>query len=313
MSSVSANETALETPASGAWKHWFEISIHGVLMACATVSVITTVSIVVVLLTQSLSFFGFEEVSLWDFLTDTRWSPIIKPNQRFGIMPLVCGTVLVAIGSAMIAIPLGLGTAIYLSEYASATVRNIVKPLLEILAGIPSVVFGYVAVVFVSPLIKSWFPSAELFNAANACVVVGLMILPMIVSLSEEVLRSVPRSLREAAYALGATKLDVTGGVVVPAAMSGIFASFLLAIARAVGETMAVTLAAGATAHLTLNPLESIQTMTAYIVEVSSGDIVQGGIEHGTIFAVGMTLFLMTLALNTFAQWVLSRMREQYE
>lgn len=285
--------------------------MHCVLVVCATVSVVTTVSIVVVLFSQSLSFFS--QVSIVDFLTDTRWSPIIKPNQHFGIMPLVCGTMLVAGGSALIAIPLGLGTAIYLSEYASPTVRAIVKPLLEILAGIPSVVFGYVAVVFVSPLIKSWFPSAELFNAANACVVVGLMILPMIVSLSEEVLRAVPRSLREGAYALGATKLDVTAGVVVPAAMSGIFASFLLAIARAVGETMAVTLAAGATAQLTLNPLESIQTMTAYIVEVSSGDIVQGGIEHGTIFAVGMTLFLMTLALNTFAQWVLSRMREQYE
>ncbi len=314
MSSVlatNASPKALTPPANDAWRKWFEAFLHGVLMICATVSVITTVSIVVVLLTQSLSF--FREVSLIDFFTDTRWSPIIKPNQHFGIMPLVCGTMLVAAGSAMIAIPLGLGTAIYLSEYSSATVRNIVKPLLEILAGIPSVVFGYVAVMFVSPLIKSWFPSAELFNAANACVVVGLMILPMIVSLSEEVLRAVPRSLREAAYALGATKLDVTVGVVVPAAMSGIFASFLLAISRAVGETMAVTLAAGATAQLTLNPLESIQTMTAYIVEVSSGDLVQGSVEHGTIFAVGMTLFVMTLTLNSFAQWVLSRMREQYE
>ena len=311
MSSISTSNSALKAPPGDVWRKCFESGIHVILMICATVSVITTVSIVVVLLTQSLSF--FREVSLIDFFTDTRWSPIIKPNQHFGIMPLVCGTVLVAAGSAVIAIPLGLGTAIYLSEYASAGVRNTVKPLLEILAGIPSVVFGYVAVVFVSPLIKSWFPSAELFNAANACVVVGLMILPMIVSLSEEVLRSVPRSLREAAYALGATKLDVTAGVVVPAAMSGIFASFLLAIARAVGETMAVTLAAGATAQLTLNPLESIQTMTAYIVEVSSGDIVQGSVEHGTIFAVGMTLFVMTLALNTFAQWVLGRMREQYE
>lgn len=311
MTSTTATKPALSTSSSDAWRRWFEVAVHCVLVVCATVSVVTTVSIVVVLFSQSLSFFS--QVSIVDFLTDTRWSPIIKPNQHFGIMPLVCGTMLVAGGSALIAIPLGLGTAIYLSEYATPTVRAIVKPLLEILAGIPSVVFGYVAVVFVSPLIKSWFPSAELFNAANACVVVGLMILPMIVSLSEEVLRAVPRSLREGAYALGATKLDVTAGVVVPAAMSGIFASFLLAIARAVGETMAVTLAAGATAQLTLNPLESIQTMTAYIVEVSSGDIVQGGIEHGTIFAVGMTLFLMTLALNTFAQWVLSRMREQYE
>ena len=311
MSSHIATESILKTSLGDVRRRWFERLVYVTLMVCTTVSVITTVSIVVVLLTQSFSF--FREVSLVDFFTDTRWSPIIKPNQHFGIMPLVCGTVLVAGGSALIAIPLGLGTAIYLSEYASANLRNVVKPLLEILAGIPSVVFGYVAVVFVSPLIKSWFPSAELFNAANACVVVGLMILPMIVSLSEEVLRSVPRSLREAAYALGATKLDVTTGVVVPAAMSGIFASFLLAIARAVGETMAVTLAAGATAQLTLNPLESIQTMTAYIVEVSSGDIVQGSVEHGTIFAVGMTLFVMTLTLNTIAQWILGRMREQYE
>ncbi|QDT00438.1 phosphate ABC transporter permease subunit PstC [Adhaeretor mobilis] len=295
---------------SGARRKVFEKLMHGLLMFCAVVSVITTVGIVLVLLSQALPFFG--EVSLVEFFMGTEWTPLFKP-QHFGILPLICGTMMVAAGSAAIAIPFGLGTAIYLSEYAKPVVRDVVKPALEILAGIPSVVFGYVAVVFISPLIKDWFPSAAYFNAANACLVVGIMILPMIVSLSEEVLRSVPRSLREAAYALGATKLDVTCGVVVPAALSGIVASFLLAISRAIGETMAVTLAAGATAHLTLNFFDSIQTMTAYIVEVSSGDIPTGSVEHSTIFAVGLTLFVMTLLINILAQWILSRMREEYE
>ena len=235
-----------------------------------------------------------------------------KP-QHFGILPLFCGTFLVAGGSALIAVPLGLGTAIYLSEYASPLVRDVVKPLLEILAGIPSVVYGYLAVVFVSPVIRHWFPSAELFNAANACVVVGIMIMPMIVSMSEDVLRSVPRSLREGAYALGASKLDVTVRVIVPAALSGIMASILLAIARAVGETMAVTLAAGATPRLTLNPLESVQTMTAYIVQVSQGDTPAGTPEYRTLFAVGLALFISTFVLNIIAQWILARVREKYE
>ncbi|MEM9657781.1 MAG: ABC transporter permease subunit [Planctomycetota bacterium] len=185
--------------------------------------------------------------------------------------------------------------------------------MLEILAGIPSVVYGYLAVVFVSPIVRKVFPSAEQFNMLNASIVVGIMILPMIVSLSEDVLRSVPRSLREGGYALGATKLDVTIGIVLPAALSGVMASFLLAIARAVGETMAVTLAAGASKELTFNFLRSLQTMTAYIVEISQGDIPQGSIEHQTIFAVGLTLFVATLALNVVAQWILSRVREKYE
>lgn len=289
---------------------WFEGTIHAFLVGCAVISVITTVGIVVVLLSQSIPF--FREVPLLDFLTGTKWAPLFEP-QHFGILPLLCGTFLVAGGSATIAIPLGLGTAIYLSEFASPTTRNLVKPLLEILAGIPSVVFGYVAVIFVSPMIRQLFPSADLFNALNACVVVAIMILPMIISLSEDVLRSVPRSLREGAYALGATKLDVTVRIVVPAALSGIMASFILAITRAVGETMAVTLAAGADAKMTLNPLTSVQTMTAYIVEVSQGDIPAGSIEHRTIFAVGLTLFVSTLLLNMLAQWTLSRMREKYE
>ncbi|RIK76326.1 MAG: phosphate ABC transporter permease subunit PstC, partial [Planctomycetota bacterium] len=232
---------------------------------------------------------------------------------RFGILPLACGTLLVTVGAAVIAIPMGLGAAIYLSEYATPQVRDVLKPVLEILAGIPSVVYGYLAMVFISPLVRSVFPQADVFNALSASIVVAIMILPMIVSLSEDVLRAVPRSLREGAYALGATKLDVTAGVVVPAALSGIMASILLAIARAVGETMAVALAAGKRPQLTLNPLDSIQTMTAYIVETTKGDVPRGTLGYQTIFAVGLALFLSTLALNVLAQWILKHMREKYE
>jgi phosphate transport system permease protein len=284
--------------------------MHGTLALCAGVSVLTTLGIVGVLLFESLQF--FRSVSLTEFLTGTVWAPRSVPG-RFGILPLACGTFLVTFGAAIFAIPVGLGAAIYLSEYASPRFRNIVKPLLEILAGIPSVVFGYLAIVVVSPIIRSVFPQADIFNAANASIVVAIMILPMIVSLSEDVLRSVPRSLREGAYALGATKLDVTAKVVVPAALSGIMASFLLAIARAVGETMAVTLAAGKRPQMTLNPLESIQTMTAFIVETSKGDTPRGTLPYQTIFAVGLTLFLITLALNILSQAILKRMRNRYE
>ena len=291
-------------------RRWIEYVMHTALWLCAAASVFTTIGIVLILLVESLQFFG--NVSIIEFLTGTVWTPHSNPPQ-FGILPLFCGTVLVAGGSAIIAIPLGLGAAIYLSEYASPRMRDVLKPILEILAGIPSVVFGYLAIVFVSPIVRSIFPSADIFNALNASIVVAIMILPMIVSLSEDTLRSVPRSLREGAYALGATKLDVTIGVILPAALSGIMASFILAIARAVGETMAVALAAGKRPQMTLNPLDSIQTMTAYIVETSKGDNPQGTLGYQTIFAVGLSLFLLTLALNVLAQWILKRMREQYE
>jgi phosphate transport system permease protein len=304
-----ANPTSPLATARGQ-RRWIEYIMGVALWLCAAVSVLTTVGIVAILAWESLQF--FRQVSPIDFFTGTTWAPQATPKQ-FGIWPLFCGTFLVAAGSALIAIPVGLGAAIYLSEYATPLTRDIVKPLLEILAGIPSVVFGYLAIVFVSPLVRKAFPSADIFNALNASIVVAIMILPMIVSLSEDVLRSVPRSLREGAYALGATKLDVTAGVVVPAALSGIMASFLLAIARAVGETMAVTLAAGKRPQLTLNPLESIQTMTAYIVETTKGDTPRQSLEYQTIFAVGLTLFFTTLALNVLAQWILRRMREQYE
>jgi phosphate transport system permease protein len=284
--------------------------MYGVLWSCAVTSILVTLGIVGVLLFESLQF--FRHVSPVQFLTGTSWAPHASPGE-FGILPLVCGTVLVAGGAAAIAIPVGLGAAIYLSEYASPVMRDILKPVLEILAGIPSVVFGYLALIFISPLVRRVFPEADVFNALNGCIVVAIMILPMIISLSEDVLRSVPRSLREGAYALGATKLDVTLGVVVPAALSGIMASFLLAIARAVGETMAVALAVGKRPQLSLNFLESQQTMTAFIVETSKGDTPHGTLIFQTIFAVGLTLFAATLALNIFAQWILKRMREQYE
>lgn len=311
MTSAANPEKGLSASVEGVkLRHVVEHVLHFLLLLCAVVSILTTVGIVLVLLLESLQF--FREVSVWEFLTDTRWSPRLEP-KHFGILPLFCGTFIVALGSAVLAVPIGLGAAIYLSEYAAPVVRDVVKPLLEILAGIPSVVYGYLAVVFVSPVIRTIFPSADAFNAANACIVVGIMILPMIVSLSEDVLRSVPRSLREAAYALGATKLDVTVRVIVPAALSGIMAAVLLAIARAVGETMAVTLAAGAIPRLTLNPLVSIQTMTAYIVQVSQGDSPVGTPEYRTLFAVGLALFIVTLALNVVAQWILTRVREKYE
>lgn len=291
-------------------RQWIESGVHIFLVGCAAISVLTTIGIVVILLYESVQFFF--DVSIVEFLTDTKWTPLFKP-QHFGIMPLVCGTVLVATGAALVAVPLGLGTAIFLSEYASPWFRDIVKPVLEVLAGIPSVVYGYVGLVFISPIIRWIFPSAGVFNAASACIVVGIMILPMIISLSEDALRSVPNSLREGGYALGATKFHVTVQIVVPAAISGIIASFLLAISRAIGETMAVTLVAGATPSLTLNPLESIQAMTAYIVQVSLGDTPAGTPEYRTIFAVGLTLFIFTMAMNLLAQWVVSIMREKYE
>tara|TARA_R110002095_G_scaffold138534_1_gene120255 strand:- start:215617 stop:216612 length:996 start_codon:yes stop_codon:yes gene_type:complete len=304
--------TSLER-ADGLWvrlRPVYEGLIHFSLFLCASISVLVTVGIVFVLLYESVQFFF--DVSIVDFLTGTRWTPLLKP-QHFGILPLMCGTMLVAGGAAIVAVPIGLGTAIYLSEYASPRFRDIVKPMLEILAGIPSVVYGYLAVVFVSPIIRYVFPSAGVFNAASACIVVGIMILPMIISLSEDILQSVPLSLRGAAFALGANKFEVTVRVVVPAALSGIIASFLLAISRAIGETMAVTLAAGATPKLTLNPLESIQTMTAYIVQVSQGDTPTGTVEYRTIFAVGLTLFITTMCMNILAQYILSRVGEKYE
>lgn len=279
------------------------------LFLSALVSVLTTLGIIIVLLKETILF--FKVVSLQEFFLDTKWAPLFKP-QHFGVWPLINGTLMITLGAGIIAIPLGLASAIYLSEYASFRVRATIKPVLEILAGIPTVVYGYFAISFITPILKDYFPQANFFNAASASIVVGIMILPMVSSLSEDAMRSVPRALKDGAYALGSTKLEVSSKVVVPAALSGILASFILALSRAIGETMAVTIAAGATPNITLNFLESIQTMTAYIVQVSLGDTPYGSIAYTSIFAVGMVLFVMTLAMNITSQWIKGRYREVY-
>ena len=284
--------------------------IGALLLGCGVISVLTTIGIVVVLVSQSAGFFA--EVSPIEFLTGTSWSPQLLPRS-FGILPLVNGTLIIAIGSSLIAIPIGLASAIYLSEYARSGTRRIIKPILEILAGIPTVVYGYFGIMFVTPILRAIFPQTGIFNAASAAIVVGIMILPMVSSLSEDALNAVPRSLREAAYALGSTKFEVSTRVVTPAALSGIVASFILAISRAIGETMAVALAAGATPRMTLDLLQSVQTMTAYIVQVSLGDTPYGSLEYQTIFAVGLVLFLITLAMNLLSQRFTKRFREVYE
>ena len=288
-----------------------ERTIHAALFASALVSVVTTLGIVWVLFQETIAFFA--HVSPVEFFFGTRWAPMFDPRS-YGVLPLIGGTVLVAGGALLFAIPIGLASSIYLSEYASPLVRSILKPVLEVLAGIPTVVYGYFALTFVTPyVLRPLFPQTEIFNAASAALVVGVMIIPTISSLCDDAFRAVPRSLREAAYALSATRLEVSARVVVPAAMSGVVASVLLALARAIGETMAVALAAGMTPKLTLNPLTSVQTLTGYIVQVSLGDTPAGTIEYQTIFAVGLTLFLITLAINLIAQRVLHRFREAYE
>ena len=287
-----------------------EGAIAVALFMAAAVSILTTVGIVVVLLMEAGSF--FTEVSVREFLTGRRWAPLFVP-QSFGVLPLLAGSFLVAAGAALVAVPIGLATAIYLSEYAAPRVRRFVKPALEVLAGVPTVVYGFFALTFVTPLLQGIWPETQIFNALSASLVVGIMITPLIASLSEDALTAVPRSLREGAYALGATRLEVSVRTVLPAALSGVIASFILAMSRAIGETMIVAIAAGATPNLTLNPLESVQTMTAYIVQVSLGELAWGTIEYQTIFAVGLTLFAITLAMNLLSQLVLRRFREVYE
>lgn len=287
-----------------------EVLIGGGLFACAALSTLVTVGIVVVLISETLVF--FREVPVLEFLTGTEWTPQFA-DKNFGVLPLLSGSVLIAIGSSIISLPVGLLTAIYLSEFASERVRGVLKPALEILAGIPTVVYGYFALTFITPVIQYFVPSTGTFNALSASIVVGIMIIPTIASLSEDAIRAVPLSLRAGAHGLGATKMEVSTRVVVPAALSGIVASFILGISRAIGETMAVTIAAGALPQITANPFEAVQTMTAYIVAVSLGDTPVGTIEYKTIFAVGFALFVITLLMNILSQVVLSRFRERYE
>ncbi|GIV64897.1 MAG: phosphate transport system permease protein [Bellilinea sp.] len=276
----------------------------------ALLSVGTTAGIIYELLNETILF--FREVSIIEFFTDTRWTPLFA-SKRFGVLPLVNGTLLVAAGAMLVAVPLGLLAAIFLSEYASERLRRILKPILEILAGIPTVVYGYFALLFITPILRDLFPETQIFNAASASIAMGFMILPLMASVSEDALSAVPRSLREAAYAMGATKFETATQVVLPAALSGVAAAFILAVSRAIGETMIVAIAAGQQPKLTLNPLQSIETMTAYIVQVSLGDTPHQSIAYKTIFAVGMLLFVMTLVMNIISYFVTKRFREKYE
>ena len=281
-----------------------------IMVLCAMMSVLTTAGIIFVLLFHALQFFF--EVSFIEFITGTRWTPLFQ-SKHFGVLALVSATFLTALLSMVIALPLGLLSAIFLSEYAPETVRRIVKPVLEVLAGIPTVVYGYFALLFVTPILQGISEEIFVFNAMSASIVMGIMILPMVASLSEDAMRAVPRSLREAAYGLGATKLEVSTRVVVPAALSGIMSAFILAISRAIGETMIVTIAAGQTPNFTFNPFVPIETMTAYIVQVSLGDTPTGTLEYKTIFAVALLLFAITLLMNLLSQYVVRRFREEYE
>ncbi len=290
-------------------RHFGEKIIKLFCLLCALISVVTTFGIVYSLLHDSLTFFS--RVSVLEFFGTTTWRPTFD-NPKYGIWPLIGGTLMITIGSALIAVPLGLLVGIYLSEYAPKRLRSVMKPALELLAGVPTVVYGFFGLFVVTPFLKRFIPGIETYNGLAGAIVVGLMILPLVASLCEEAIRAVPKSLREAAYGLGSTKFEVTMKIVVPGAFSGIMASFMLALSRAIGETMAVTLAAGAVPRLTADPRESIMTMTAYIVQISSGDIPAGSNAYYTLFAVGLTLFAMTFTMNMIANRLVKRFRQVY-
>lgn len=282
---------------------------------CSFFSIVITIGIIIILLYDAVSFFS--EVSIIDFFTDTKWSPNIKPF-RFGVIPLISGTTVFTIVTALIALPVGLLAAIYLSEYANNKIRAVIKPALELLAGLPTVVYGYFALVYVTPMLAKIFPSIRTFNVLSASIVVAIMIIPTIASISEDAMKAVPVSLREAAYALGGTKFQVSAGVVVPAALSGIISSFMLGISRAIGETMAVTIAAGNLSRI-VNPfdlndalLSPIQTMTAAMVEIGMSDVTGDSTAYKSLYAVGLTLFVMTLILNAVSHYIKKKYREEY-
>ncbi|HBR14491.1 MAG TPA: phosphate ABC transporter permease subunit PstC [Candidatus Omnitrophica bacterium] len=287
-----------------------ETLIEKVLLGCGLLTVLTTVGIIYVLFSESIGF--FKEVSLIRFLTDTQWTPLFT-QKHYGILPLMGGTFLTTVIALGVAVPAGLISAVYLSEYASSKTRQIVKPILEVLAAVPTVVYGYFALIFVTPLLKNIIPGISSFNALSAGLVMGVMIIPLVSSLSEDAMRAVPFSLREGAYALGSRKIQVAWRIVLPAAFSGIMAAVVLAISRAIGETMIVAIAAGQQPSLTLNPLVPIETVTAYIVQISLGDTPHGTLEYKTIFVCGMTLFIFTFLLNMVCFMLKKRFSEIYE
>lgn len=291
-------------------KSYKERIIEFFLFTCASISILTTLGIILVLLIQSVQFFS--EVPLKDFLTDTQWTPLFA-DKHFGILPLLSGTLLTTLIAISFALPVGLSIAIYLSEYASKTFRTAIKPMLEVLAAVPTVVYGYFALTVITPFFQKFFPSLAGFNAISPGIVMGVMIVPLISSLSEDALYAVPKSMREGAYGLGASKLQTAFKVVMPAASSGITVSIILAISRAIGETMIVAIAAGQQPRLTLDPTVPIETVTTYIVQVSLGDVPHGSLEYKTIFAAGLSLFVLTFILNNISFFIKKKYREQYE
>jgi len=286
-----------------------ERMIEAMLMIAALSAVLTTFAIVAVLIYESMGFFS--HVSIVDFLTDTEWTPLFE-NAHYGILPLISGTLTTSAIALLVAIPIGTIGAIYLSEFASHRVRETIKPVLELLVGVPTVVFGYFALLFVTPLLQSIFPDLPGFNMLGPGIVMGIMIVPYIASVSEDAMRAVPMSMREGSYAMGATRFQTAIKVVTPAAISGIIAAYILAISRAVGETMVVAVAAGQQPNLTFNPMESAATITAYIVQVALGDLPHGSIGYQSIFAAGLVLMLMTLVFNILGHVVRKKFRENY-
>jgi len=291
-------------------KRLSERIIEGLLGLSGLLTILTTIGIIWVLLSESWGF--FREISIFDFLTDTEWTPLFA-QKRYGILPLLSGTLLTTFIAILTALPLGLTIAIYLSEYVHKNVRRSIKPALEILAAVPTVVYGFFALTVVTPFLQTFIPGLSSFNALSAGIVMGIMIIPLISSLSEDALSAVPKSLREASYGMGATRFQTSFKVVVPAASSGIMVSVILAISRAIGETMVVAIAAGQQPNLTFDPREAVETITAYIVQVSLGDVEHGSMEYKTIFAAGITLFVFTFLLNNVSYWIKKKYQERYE
>ncbi|MFC0557776.1 phosphate ABC transporter permease subunit PstC [Halalkalibacter alkalisediminis] len=306
---VNVREMIAEKKSSRNFRNIIEKIMPKLLLVIASISILTTIGILYTLLSETIEF--FQRVPLIDFFTGTILKPLSQ-NPEFGVLPLLTGTIISSVIAMFVAIPIGLMTAIYLSEYATDKVRRLVKPILEILAGIPTIVYGFFALTFVTPILREWIPSLQATNILSPGIVMGIMIIPMVASLSEDAMSSVPNSMREGALALGSTKLEVTGKVIIPAAMSGIIASFVLGISRAIGETMIVTIASGSTKNFTFDITQSMQTMTAYIVEVTGGDAPAGSTIYYSLYAVAATLFVFTFFMNLFARYISRRFREEY-
>ena len=312
MSSTTAKATGAGVSLRRSQPRYGERVIEAVLFLAAVISVLTTIGIVVAIIGPTIDFFREPAVSLWDFLTGTEWT-VLFADQKFGVLPLVAATLTTTVIALLVAIPIGLGAAIYLAEYASPRARKVLKPILEVLAGIPTVVYGFFALAFVTPQLLQRFLEIGTFSMLSAGLVMGIMIVPTVASLSEDAMTAVPQSLRDGAYALGSTKMQVAVKVVAPAAISGIVAAFVLGISRAVGETMIVVLAAGSSPNLTLNPLEPAQTMTAFIAQAASGDQPTGSIGYESLFAVAALLFVITVVMNFVSIRLVRKYREEYE